>query len=394
MILLTVAVALVAGLLLLPLIADAGALVVSATRATSKRPEDMDSMPRLLFLIPAHDEEALIGACVSSLVALNYPAHKQEVVVVADNCSDATAAMARIAGARVLERSDEAQPGKPRALDWALGQLPLDEFDAVLIIDADTVVDSNMAEALAENAPLNEKGVQAYCAVDNPGESALTKMAAVLAASRYEFHFPLKDRAGLNVPLLGNGMCIGTEILKRHGWRAFSICEDWELYALITTDGYRIEGNPDARVFAQEARSIREGDSQRQRWAAGKLTVLGKQWPELLRSRRITGLQKLDALAELTHLGPAVHLGLVVLLTGIVYGVQPPGALWLLVGLWASVLRIGLYTLCGLTRMQRPWKTGMAFLYLPFYTVWRLVVQVRSLRLIGGGPWIKTRRNR
>lgn len=393
MIVLTVGVVLVAGVLLLPLAADALALIVAAIRGKSEEVRSMDSLPRLLILVPAHDEEAIIEPCVSSLVEMNYPGDKRAVVVVADNCSDATATLAQAVGAQALERFDENNPGKPKALDWALARLPLEEYDAVLVIDADTVVDRNMAAALAQNAPLNEKGVQVYCAVENPDDSAITQMSAVFAASRYEFGFPLKDRAGLNVPLMGNGMCIGTEILKRHGWRAFSICEDWELYGLITTDGYRIEGNPNARIFAQEAQSIREGDSQRQRWSAGKLTVLAGQWREILRSRRMSAIQKLDAFAELTHFGPAVHLGLVLVLSGIVYWVQPPAALWLLVALWVSVLRVAVYTVLGLTRMKYPWKTGIAFLYLPFYTVWRLGVQLRSLRLLGGGPWIKTRRN-
>src|SRR5206468_15584 len=121
----------------------------------------------------------------------------------------------------------------------------------------------------------------------------------------------LKRRVGLNAPLLGNGMCIGTGVLATHGWKAFTIAEDWELYARYTTQGVRIESLESARLYAQEARNLRQSSTQRQRWTAGKLTVLARLIGPLCRSSRIGLTQKVDAVAELSAPGPVVHLGAV-----------------------------------------------------------------------------------
>ena len=91
-------------------------------------------------------------------------------------------------------------------------------------------------------------------------------MAAVLATATHQFAYPLKRHAGLNVPLVGNGMVLGTDVLGRFGWHAFSICEDWEMYALLTAHGVPIGCVPRARLKAQEARSLHQSSTQRRRW--------------------------------------------------------------------------------------------------------------------------------
>src|SRR3954452_24739057 len=152
---------------------------------TRRAPSNGSALPRLLFLVPAHNEELLIGSCVRSLLGLRYPPERIAVCVIADNCSDATAQRARAAGGRCLERADLARPGKPRALAWALTQASLDQADAVVIIDADTTVDPDFASALAQAGPVNGRALQAYFDVANSDDSCLTRMAAVLAAANY-----------------------------------------------------------------------------------------------------------------------------------------------------------------------------------------------------------------
>ena len=104
--------------------------------------------PRLLLLVPAHDEHLLITGCVRSLLQMAYPPASRRVVVIADNCTDATARLAREEGAEVLERVDREFPGKPRAIAWALGQIDLKSWDACVIIDADSTVAPSFASGL------------------------------------------------------------------------------------------------------------------------------------------------------------------------------------------------------------------------------------------------------
>ena len=308
----------------MPTLSDLVSLVRWTLGQGLREPRVPGELPRLLFLVPAHNEEALIGSCVASLRAVRYPGDRVAIQVIADNCNDRTAEMARKAGAQCLERLAPDLRGKPHAIAWALGQIALPEYDAVVIVDADVVVDEGFAQAIAAAAPLRSKVVQGYNDVRNRQDNALTRMAAVLSAANHRFAFGLKTRLGLNVPLT-TGVAIGTEVLETHGWKAFSIGEDWELYALLTERGVHTEGAPKARLYAEEAGSLRQSATQRHRWTAGKLTVLFRFAGPLLRSRMIGPSQKLDALAELLGVGPAVHLGMVVLLVAALHFAGPRG---------------------------------------------------------------------
>jgi cellulose synthase/poly-beta-1,6-N-acetylglucosamine synthase-like glycosyltransferase len=387
----TIAFAVVAAVLMLPAVSD-----VLCTVRSSRRPRaraDSTGLPRLLFLVPAHNEEPLIESCVRSLLTQRYPADRSTVLVIADNCTDRTAVRARAGGASCLERDDLARPGKPRAIAWALTQLELGLHDAVIVIDADTMVDPGFAAAVARASPLNHKVLQAYFDVANPQDSALTRMAAVLAAANFRFAYPLKRRVGVNAPLLGNGMCIGAGVLATHGWQAFTIAEDWELYALYTAQGISIESVEDARLFAQEACSLRQSATQRQRWTAGKLTVLIRHVGALIRSRRIGLWQKLDAAAELSAPGPVVHLGLAASASVLLWWLHPPGAAWLGLALWIPIARLAAYALVGLTTQPDPCRAAVAFLFLPVYAVWRLATALISLKMVGDAPWVRTTRH-
>lgn len=394
MIVVTALLTILAVFLLLPGMSDLLSLVRSfgGSRASRTPHGDMEPLPRLLFLVPAHNEELSIGACLRSLAAQRYPADRRVIAVVADNSTDGTAAIARAAGVLGLERIEPDQPGKPRAIAWALPRLPLAEVDAVVIVDADTVVDAEFSAALAGRGPLRGKVVQAYNDVSNRTDNALTRMAAVLSAANHRFAFGLKNRAGLNVPL-STGWCLGTDVLAAHGWRAFSICEDWEMYAQLTAAGVAIESAPAARIFAQEARALKQSMSQRQRWTAGKWTVLGQNAGPLIRSPRIGAAQKLDSVAELLALGPATQLGIATVAIASAVLFAPPAATALTIALAASLARPLFYAAAAVWVDPEPRRTLLAFAYLPIYTVWRLVAAVRALGMLGDRPWIRTERH-
>ena len=393
MAILTAFATLVAVVLLAPTLSDVLSLARVAFDPGRHRSGPAGASQRLLFLVPAHNEELLLGACVRSLLALRYPQALFRVVVIADNCSDRTANLARAAGVECLERHDTQHPGKPRAIAWALEQLPVAEFDAVVIVDADTIADPDFARELAAAGPLRGRAAQGYFGLSNPDESPITRMSAVLAAATHRFAYPLKRRAGLNVPLVGNGMAVGTDVLAEHGWHAFSICEDWEMYALLTERGVAIVGAPKARIYAQEARSLGESATQRERWTAGKVAVLARVGPRLCASRRLGIAQKLDALAELAAPGPVLHLGAVAVLGLGTLLLHPPGALWLAGVLAGSLVRPAVYAAAALATEPRPGRALVAFAFLPVYAVWRIAMAARALRLVRGGPWIRTQRH-
>lgn len=364
-----------------------------ALRRRRQPPPARPAPEPLLFLVPAHDEELLVRRCVASLRAQDHPAHLLEVVVVADNCTDATASVARAAGATVLERRSADRRGKGYAIEWALSELPLERYAAVVIVDADTLVDPDYASRLCEHAPLAERALQSYDGMSNEDETWLTRLAGLLTRNRYGIALTLKERAGLNTPLTGDGTVLGTGLLRREGWRVVTITEGWELYARFTLAGIRTTYVPGARLYAQEARSMAQSGTQRARWTAGRFAVLRLYAGRILARPGLPLLQRLDLLAELSNPGPVMRAfagGVGALLA---LAARPAG--WpVLVALFASgIAQPLLYTVVSLARHPDPWPTVAALARFPAYAAWRVAVGLRTIALSGRGTWVRTARH-
>lgn len=350
-------------------------------------------VPRLLFLIPAHDEELLIAECVRSLLDMTYPTARRRIIVIADNCSDQTARIARDGGAETLIRADPHAPGKPRAIAWALGQIELRDWDACVIVDADSTVAPGFASGLAKLAPLNDIAFQANFGVLNEFESWLTRLGGVLSRCRYDVTYPLKQSAGLNCPITGNGMGFGTNLLVRDGWRAFSITEDSELYAVYTEAGVPIRHASQASLFSQEPRSLQQGVTQRRRWLAGRLRIIREWAVRLILSPHIGWHQKLDAFVELGLASPVLHLlvAVLVIATALMLVGGTPG-LWIAALAAASLSAVVVTTIAVVLSHPQPWRTFFSFFMLPVYAGWRLVVVIGTLSTLRDTSWRKTAR--
>jgi cellulose synthase/poly-beta-1,6-N-acetylglucosamine synthase-like glycosyltransferase len=377
-------------LMLTPLSDLLAGLRASLHRASADPPTGQ--VEPLLFLIPAHNEELLIGQCIDSLAAMDYPSDKRTLLVIADNCDDRTAAIARTRGATVLERSSLADRGKGHAIAWALSAVPLAGFSAVVIVDADTIVEPDFSRALMNWAPLSDRALQTYDGLSNEFESSLTRMAGLLTRNRYGTSLRIKARAGLSCPMTGDGIVLGTNVLTKFPWNVNTITEGWELYARLTTRGQRILYADDAKLYAQEASTLAASRTRR-RWASGRLAVLRTYWSDILRVSQIGQLQKLDLLAELSNLGPVTHCTLG-LFGALITSLARP-ELWpvLLLMFVSPVLHQLTLSAVSLSRHPDPWGTVSAFAKLPHYAVWRLGLAVGALRREEGHGWIRTTRH-
>jgi cellulose synthase/poly-beta-1,6-N-acetylglucosamine synthase-like glycosyltransferase len=390
---------LLTGILLLPALAlglptlvDTSALVKGLFRRRAAAGSTFGRQQPLLFLVPAHDEALLIDRCVRSLLGQDYPRSLLAVVVLADNCTDDTAARARTGGAQVLERVDQRERGKGHAIGWALQRLPLEQYAAVVIVDADTIVEPDYASALMAFAPLEGRAMQTFDGASNEFETWLTRMAGLLTRNRYDIALPLKVGAGLTCPMTGDGVVLGTGLLKEHPWRVATITEGWELYARLTLAGVAVDYAPRARLYAQETRDMGESGTQRQRWTSGRLAVLRLYWKKILTQPGIGFLQRLDLLAELTSLGPVVRGVLGVVGTGLTWWIQPPGT-GAIAALYATAfLQPAVYSFISLSRHPQPGRTALAFLRFPLYAGWRLWVGLRAFLTTGRGRWVRTAR--
>lgn len=382
-----------ASLLLVPLLVELCSLLIVVFSRADRPPPPAGDPPHLLFLVPAHDEERLVGACIQSILAQDYPRDRLRVAVISDNSTDRTTAIVREAGVECLERTDPAQPGKPRALAWALPQLLSDSWDACVIVDADAVVARDYAAILMRHSPLRGKVVQSFSGATNERDSWLTRLAGVLGRCRYEVSYVLKVRAGLNTPLMCCGTSIGRELLDPGGWDAFSLTENWELYARYTAAGVKVELAPDAVLLSEQASSMRQGQTQRRRWLAGRTGVLRGYAGSILRSDRIGLRQKIDAIVELAGLSPVLHLAAAVSVAGLSLLLLPEPLRWWIAGAAVlSVTHLALQVIVVLIRHPEPWRTLAAFAMLPPYAVWRIIVFARTLLGLRDTTWRRTAR--
>lgn len=352
----------------------------------------MSNTSSLLFLVPAHNEKLLITACVESLLRMDFPRDRVHVIVLADNCSDETADLARAAGAEAWSREDLVNRGKSAAIGWAVAKLDLSRWDAVVILDADSTVDPGFARALAAHAPLKDKVVQAYFGPSNEFESWLTRLSGVLSRIRYEIDYPSKQAANLNVPLTGNGMCIGVDLLAG-GWKADSITENWELYARWTVAGVRIGYARDALLFSQEAGSLKQGGTQRLRWASGRSEAFRKWFRPVLDSTAIRGRQKLDTLWTLGAPSPVVGGMLAVVVAALGLLLLPSPWSFTVAGI-AGLALLPLVSAIVRVLIHHPQKlqTLVSFVMLPPYAIWRAILQVRSVLVGTRQGWVRTAR--
>src|SRR4051794_36676737 len=215
-------------------------LVVLTLAAWRHRAVEAQTTPatRVAILVPAHDEAELIARCVASLRAQRYRADRMEIVVIADNCTDDTAARAAAAGAQVLVRHDAEARGKGHALRWAIARLLRDRpaVEAIAVVDADTIADPAWLSTLVAPFEAGALAVQGESLLleDGTPRTAL-RVAAFLLINRVR----PAGRAVLGLPcsLCGNGMLLGRRLLERHPWEALTSTEDLEYAVTLRRAG-------------------------------------------------------------------------------------------------------------------------------------------------------------
>lgn len=371
----------------------AGLCLLGSSGCHERRIGEHGPVP-LLFLVPAHNEEKVIGECMQSLLAQDYPPDMRSVVVIADNCSDGTVEVVRDLGAECLVRAAPDLPGKPHAIAWALERVgDLARWEACVIVDADSLVPANFAAKLAGYAPLRNRLAQPYNTISNPAASWLTRLAAVLGRARYEIEYPLRQAAGLNCPMTGNGMCLGSDLLARDGWQAFSLTENWEVYADYTTRGFEIVLANDARIYSLETESMSASRTRRSRWSRGRLQVLKTYWLKILNSNKIGWHQKLDLFADLSGLPPTIHALASAALAASFFTLLD-GATTRYLGAIALACALPLVatSTIALAKDPEPAKAALALLALPFYALWRGWLLIESLFMSRESVWRKTER--
>lgn len=370
---------------------------VLSVAAFFHRPSRSRQIPahRLAVLVPAHDEAALIARCIASLQAQTYPAELYDVTVIADNCTDDTAAIAKAAGATVLVRNEPDERGKGKALRWAIDRVVVrtPPPEAIVVVDADSVAVPEFLERLSRPLETGAAAVQGESLlVDDGSPASSLRAAAFLLVNRVR----PSGRAVLGLPsnLGGNGMCFTRELLLAHPWDAFTSTEDIEYAVKLRAAGVRPAFAAGAIVDSPTAPTAEAATQQQLRWEGGKVHVARTQIPRLFAAAVRTGrLSLLDAAVELAvpPLGLLAAAAIAGTVAGVVLLAVGLAPFWALLPWLVAVAAIPFYVLVGLVAGRAPRSAYRALLQAPLFVLRKAL---RAHRLLGfrADTWVRTER--
>ncbi|MBE9069189.1 glycosyltransferase [Leptolyngbya cf. ectocarpi LEGE 11479] len=360
----------------------------------TKQSQALRGQAQRAILMPAHNEEAVIQATLATLTPQLTPADR--LLVVADNCTDATAEIARQAGATVLERHNEQQRGKGYALDFGLRHLSADAPDVVVMVDADCQVKPGAIDAISNLSLSTHRPVQATYLLEQSPQPSPKEMVSTFAFKVKNLVRPLGLRVlGQPCLLTGTGMAFPWATLKDVDLASGNIVEDMKLGLDLAIAGHAPLMCPQALVTGAQPQQDATAMTQRTRWEHGHLQTLITCVPPLLWQGLKQGRLGLIALA-LDLCVPPLSLLVMLWVTGAALATVLTlgfGTTWLpamaIYGAGLGLfLAIGL-AWAGFARQDIPMGK---LLSIPLYILWKIPLYFKFL----SGPesqWIRTERD-
>ena len=333
-----------------------------------------DEVKTFALIVCAHNEERVIGQLVENLKLLNYNHQLYDIYVVADNCQDQTAAVAAKAGALVQERFSDSGKGKGFALEWMFHRLfAMDKkYDAVCIFDADNLVHPNFLKEMNSRLCHGEKIIQGYLDTKNPEDSWVSAMFAISFWITNHIWHLAKYNIGLSCVLGGTGMCIDTEVLKRHGWGATCLTEDEEFTMKALMEGIPTTWAHDAVIYDEKPLTFKAAWNQRVRWAQGNFDVANRYIPRMLyKGIKEHNILLLDGVIDMFQpyfllisaffIISSYIYEFIPFYTNILYDVLPM-AVWQVIGIGQY-----LFPVAVLIKIRASWKSWLYLLSYPLF---------------------------
>jgi 1,2-diacylglycerol 3-beta-glucosyltransferase len=373
------------------------AYLLAQTLMSASLPSPPASARRLRFdiVVPAHNEAAGIAHTIANLRQLDWPTDLYRIVVVADNCTDATAALASAAGANVIERHDPNLRGKGYALQFAFQRSRVDAWaDAIVIVDADSEVTPNLLEAFASRIERGAHALQARYGVLNPWGSWRTRLLTVAIGSVDTLRSRARERWRVSCGLRGNGWCATRQLLEQVSYNAFSLTEDLEYGIALGLAGYRVHYASEAEAAQDMTASPQAVRTQRRRWEVGRFRLIRSRTLPLLRAAlQLRSAVCLDLAFELLLLPLSyVALGVGILLTSAILATWwHPGFMpWIWFSI-ACVLTLVAYVMRGWQLSGMGARGLLDLLGAPAFVAWKLLLMLRRSEPVG---WVRTERKR
>jgi cellulose synthase/poly-beta-1,6-N-acetylglucosamine synthase-like glycosyltransferase len=265
------------------------------------RPTGGSRRTRFAVIICAHNESNVVAHIVKNVRDQDYPPENLRVYVVADNCSDNTADVARAAGAIVLERRDEKNRTKGYALQWGMDRIiEAGPFDALCVFDADNLAPRDFLSTMDDYLASGHKAIQAYLDTKNPTDSLVTRCIALAYHVTNRFWMRARARLGLSTTLGGTGVCLDREVVLKYRWDPGSLADDLELTMKLIRDKILVSYCYHTRTYDEKPTSLRTSLRQRTRWMQGHNDVaLRWIWPMLKATVTRPSIRCFDAVLHL-----------------------------------------------------------------------------------------------
>lgn len=350
--------------------------------------------PRLAVLVPAHDEAAGLPATLASIRAQLLAGDR--LLVVADNCTDDTAAVARAAGASVVERRDPSRRGKGYALDFGVRALERDGDapEVVVVVDADCLLDGSSLDALSQAAISCRAPCQAAYVMQPPSGATLQQRISAFAWIVRNIARPAgSSRLGWPVQLMGTGMGFLWPLMRKAPLASGHLVEDLELGIALAIDGTPPRFVDEAGVRSTFPTDAAAAAAQRTRWEHGHVALIAHGVPRLLKAALSQRRPELIAMALDLAVPPLASL--VAALVGVFAFALVPGLVdgrW--TAAWIAVSALGAVALAiaiAWRRFARTVVSAADLAQVPAYVAAKLPMYLR-LFVRRQTAWIRTRR--
>jgi len=240
---------------------------------------------KFMAVICARNEQNVITNLIESLKHQDYPRELLDIYVVADNCDDNTANVARNSGAIVYERFDEERKTKGYALNWFLDQKIKDksDYDAFCVFDADNIVEKDFIKIMNKKLCQGEEVVQGYRDIKNPSDTWVTAGYAIFYWTMNRFYHLARYNLGLSPLINGTGFMVKFDVIRETGWNTRTLTEDIEFSLKNISEGKKLGWAADAVVFDEQPLGFKQSWKQRSRWTVGHLQCMKYYTKDLAR---------------------------------------------------------------------------------------------------------------
>lgn len=238
-------------------------------------------------LIPARNEENVIGNLIDSIHKQDYPKDLITIFVVADNCTDKTATIARKKGAICYERFDNEHKTKGFALQYLVKCIEKDykvkSFDGYFVFDSDNLLKEDYISRMNDAFDEGLKIITSYRSTKNFDENWIASTYALHWLRSVRFDHRARSVLHLATNIQGTGFLFANEIIE-NGWNYTSITEDRALTVDAVAQGYEISYNDDAIFYDEQPTSLKIALRQRLRWSKGHILAFNETWIKLIKN--------------------------------------------------------------------------------------------------------------